>query len=74
MPTCHLFYRGMLVNHFSGLLPKSSMNSLIESTLEIYQHMDDEQVARLWEEERRKELVTCLVSTSLGGRRRMCSH
>lgn len=55
VPTCHMFYRGMLVNHFSGLLPKSSMTNLIHSTLEIYEHMDDEAVARRWEEERRKE-------------------
>jgi hypothetical protein len=37
----------------------------IDLTLETYQHMEDEQVARVWEEERRKEQVTCCVFTSL---------
>lgn len=65
VPTCHMFYKGMLVNHFSGLLPKSGMKNLIQSTLETYDGMDDEAVARRWEDERDMEQEAALLLQEL---------
>jgi thiol-disulfide isomerase/thioredoxin len=48
VPTCHIFYRGMLVDHFSGLLTKKSMKALIERMLATYEGMEEEAVAAMW--------------------------
>lgn len=48
VPTCHIFYRGMLVHHFSGLLTKKAMRALIDSTLATYEGLGEEAVAHMW--------------------------
>ena len=48
VPTCHMFYRGMLVAHFSGLLSRKAMGELIANTLDLYASMSDAKVEELW--------------------------
>lgn len=54
VPTCHIFYRGMLVEHFSGLIAKRAMRTVIESTLETYAHLDEDAMENIWQAKRRE--------------------